>query len=410
MTQTAERAEIKRSQLLENLEILNTNENRTYDDLTSLAASICKAPICIMTLLDGNTHFYKSTYGFDRNELPIKQALSRYVVDKKKTLLVEDKDNHPVFNRQPNLRTNTNFDFFIGIPLKLKEVSLGTLCLMDYRKRKLSKHQLDCLHIIATQIANQLCLRQRNLELQLLRERERELIEIVSHELRTPLTSIYGSLTILKSRKVPLDPHKKEHLIDVCQRNTEHLKNLVDDLLESSSLEKGPVKLNKDWHDINEIIIACMRKIEGFLKRCKVTVEMKLERSIPRTKVDEFRISQVINNLISNAAKFSPPHSKIHIETIEIDDHFRIIVRDFGQGIPEDKQNQIFRKFSKFGQTKENLPGTGLGLYITKLLVDAHFGKISFESRKNIGTTFIVDIPIIKKTGISQLVTGGPNP
>lgn len=130
--------------------------------------------------------------------------------------------------------------------------------------------------------------------------------------------------------------------------------------------------------------------------KCNVEAEVVLDNTIEDIEFDELRMTQIITNILSNAAKFSKPGDKICISTFAYENQVCFKIKDHGQGIPTEKQKSIFEKFTKFAQPHQNLPGTGLGLYVTKLLVEAHEGHITLESEVGVGTSFIVSFPRIE--------------
>ncbi len=391
--------ENSRLNLLRDLEILDTPKEEMYDEISQLAASICETPVAFISLADKDRHFFKSEIGLFMSEISREIAFCSHNIHDNSIMHIPDADKDESFYDSPVVTGGPLLKFYLGIPLELrKDIIVGSLCVADYVSRDLNEEQIKNLKILGKQVLHQLELRLKNKELSSLRNAEKDLISIVSHELRTPITSIYGSIRLLKSRTIPVESERGSELIDMCLRNAESLRTLVNDLLASSSLEHNQINLNKKLFCINEMVKRSMKKMEPFLKKCKVKVEIHLNRNIPGYFGDEFRISQVLSNLISNAAKFSRPGSSISIKTELIDSHLKISVQDFGQGIPEEVQDKIFLKFRRFGETNQNLPSTGLGLYIAKQLVEAHEGSITFDSTVNQGTTFYVRLPILKQS------------
>lgn len=221
-----------------------------------------------------------------------------------------------------------------------------------------------------------------------------EFVSTVSHELRTPLTSIRGSLGLILSGVGGGLGEKTRGLIEIAHKNCERLILLINDILDIEKIESGQMHFDLRLHYIDSLLEQAIELNKPYGE--KHDVSFHLDAPIPRIKilVDGDRFGQIMSNLLSNAAKFSPEGGGVFIKSEQIGSVIRISVSDHGAGIPKEFQDKIFGKFAQADSSNtKSVGGTGLGLNITKQIVEKMGGKISFDSEAGKGTTFNVDFP-----------------
>ncbi|MDH3325283.1 MAG: ATP-binding protein [Gammaproteobacteria bacterium] len=222
-----------------------------------------------------------------------------------------------------------------------------------------------------------------------------EFISTVSHELRTPLTAIRGSLGLIKGRAVGELPEKMNELLDMASNNTERLLLLINDILDVQKFESGEMAYNFENMDVMPFLKQAQLETQAYAEQ--YGVKFVISSTLENTKVfaDKNRLMQVMANLLSNAAKFSPHNSKVEINIArDINNAIRISVTDHGAGIPEEFQPKLFERFTQSDSSNTRKKGgTGLGLNISKIIVEKHGGRIDFISSLDIGTTFIIVLP-----------------
>lgn len=222
-----------------------------------------------------------------------------------------------------------------------------------------------------------------------------EFLSVVSHELRTPLTSIRGSLSLMAHNvSGPLDPQSKS-LVDIALKNSLRLETLVNDILDVQKIQAGKMDFVFKTLELAPLVERCIDDNLGYARQYGSTFEMTdCEPGIMVT-VDENRMTQVLANLLSNAAKYGAEEDTIEISVTRREDQARISVRDHGPGIPASKREGVFQKFVQVDSSDtRKAGGTGLGLSIVKLIVEAHGGKVGFDSEIGAGSTFYVDLPL----------------
>jgi PAS domain S-box-containing protein len=225
-----------------------------------------------------------------------------------------------------------------------------------------------------------------------------EFIALVSHELRTPLTSICGYLELLLHDDVMAElPAVQLNWLEVIDRNAERLLRLVEDLLLAAQASAGNLALEKAELDIAAIVEHAVQAGTPVAAARGIELTWSTE-PLPAANGDRQRIGQVIDNLISNALKFTPAGGSINVRAYPHRSAVRIEVTDTGMGIPENEQSQLFERFFRTARAQEQaIPGVGLGLSISKAIIEAHDGRISVRSSEGTGTTFFVDLPAVAK-------------
>lgn len=384
---------------LDELGILDTLEEQAYDDLAALAATICKTPIGLVSLVDKDRQWFKAHYGLDAHETPRDVAFCSHAILGDEVFVVEDSSKDNRFFDNPLVTGEPFVKFYAGAPLIMSDKNkVGTLCIIGNEARKISDEDKEALKALARQVVSQFELRLKVKELETLDHSKDEFISMVSHELRTPLTSIYGSLSLLANNKVGELSDKQQELMNVSFRNSERLLYLVNDILDLAKLESGRVEFNNENINLIDLLEKSVELNMEFSRLCnaELVINYPNENKPIIITGDEQRLLQVMTNLISNASKFSCENDKINI-SVRIDNDYAIIeVTDHGVGIPLEQQALVFEKFKQLDANINNkLPGTGLGLNISKNIVELQQGIIGFRSEPNVNTTFYIKLPIV---------------
>ena len=218
-----------------------------------------------------------------------------------------------------------------------------------------------------------------------------EFISTVSHELRTPMTSIIGALELVRSNKFGELSPKATELLDIAASNGQRLVRLINDILDIEKIEAGKIVFTMKPVKIGTLIEEAIRQNESFVRTHNATMTFFDDTEDGAIICDPDRISQVLTNLISNAAKFTPNDGKISISARKDNEHIYIRVEDNGPGIPADKREAVFEKFVQLDSASNRAnEGTGLGLSISDAIIAAHGGNIRVESEIGAGTAFTI--------------------
>ncbi len=224
-------------------------------------------------------------------------------------------------------------------------------------------------------------------------ERLREqFVSTVAHELRTPLSAVYASLRLLASDRLAEDPQASRRILDIAVTNTDRLARLIDDLLEFERLKSGRAVMDLEACNAENLLLQVEDTMAPIAEKAGVTLDVALT-SLP-LRADPDRVIQVLLNLVGNAIKFSPPGGPVRVRAWAEGDFARFTVEDEGRGIPAAMHGWIFERFHQVKSAdSRDKGGAGLGLAISRGLVEAHGGRIGVVSQEGKGSTFWFTLP-----------------
>ena len=219
-----------------------------------------------------------------------------------------------------------------------------------------------------------------------------EFISTVSHELRTPLTSISGALSLITHNMLGAIPDKAQAMLEIAYKNSQRLSLLINDLLDMEKLIAGKMVFDMNSKPVYLLVQQSLLENKMYAEKYSVKFVLHDTSSGAAINIDAFRFQQIMNNFLSNAAKFSPLQSSVDIKITASEGWVRISVQDYGPGIPEEFKSRMFQKFSQADSSDSRQKnGTGLGLAITKELVERMGGRIGFDSEVGKGSSFFAE-------------------
>ena len=221
-----------------------------------------------------------------------------------------------------------------------------------------------------------------------------EFISTISHELRTPLGFIKGYVTTLMREDAEWDEARRLEFLQIIDDEADRLRELIDNLLDSSRLESGSLSMTLEPASMAPIIRDCVQRLQGV--HPDVQIEIDVPEDLPVLNLDSTRVAQVLDNMLNNAQKYAPG-SPITIKAYRKREQLRIEVIDEGPGIPAEHTPHLFERFYRMPQSS-NIRGTGLGLYISRKIIEAHGGEIGVLSQTGKGTAFFFEIPMAINT------------
>jgi len=249
-------------------------------------------------------------------------------------------------------------------------------------------------------------LRRESLQIELLKRTDAlraALLSSVSHDLRTPLSSIKAAASSLLQEDVQWDEEARRSFALAIEHEADRLNRLVGNLLDMSRIEGGALKPEKEWYPVDELIHDVLDHMQPVLQGR--TVQTHLPEDLPPVELDYLQMDQVLTNLIENAVRYTPPESPIEVSAQIDGEQMVISISDRGPGIPQADKERIFDKFYRVLGTQRNaatIPGSGLGLAVSKGLVEAHGGHIWVEDRPGGGSIFRFTLPVGKAEGIER--------
>jgi PAS domain S-box-containing protein len=226
-----------------------------------------------------------------------------------------------------------------------------------------------------------------------------ESVSIVSHELRTPLTSIKGSLRLLQSGVLGVLEPKAQNIVDIAVRNSDRLVMMVSDILDLEKIEAGQMDFRMEKVNLVDLLTEAAQANKGYGDEHSVKFEIDSAYENAAVLGNHDRLMQVMTNLMSNAAKYSPADGVVKLTISQHSQFWRVSVIDSGPGIPESARDTMFKPFSQQASTDgKKRKGTGLGLVIVKTILKRHHARIDYKSEIGVGTEFFFDIPLFAES------------
>jgi signal transduction histidine kinase len=239
---------------------------------------------------------------------------------------------------------------------------------------------------------NQKTIQSRNAELDEMNQLKNKFIGMAAHDLRNPIVSILGFTDVLLSDD-ELEAEDSKRYLEIISAACKKMLDLISDTLEVSVIESGELLLNPGFGSLAELVIERLQILDPIAARKNIEIVKNFD-TVENSWFDPSRVAQVIDNLISNAIKFSPHDKKIFVSLDETDDDVTISIKDQGPGIAAEDQHRMFDHFQKLrNKPTDGESSTGLGLAIAKKIVDVHGGRINVESKAGDGATFSFSLP-----------------
>jgi len=274
----------------------------------------------------------------------------------------------------------------VAVPMRTHKKVIGVLeAINKMGGEKFNEIDINTLTILAGQAAIAI----ENARL----FRQSDFIAEMVHELRTPLLSLQVSTALILRQDLP--DNRRTEIVKTMQGETQRLMRLTTDFLDLAQMESGRTRIEVEPFDLPELLAESANVVQPQAEDKKITIETDPDPYM--VNGDRGKIKQVLLNLMTNAIKYNRPEGKIFVKTKVTDENPRMVqvaVEDTGYGISKENQKQMFQKFFRVKSTARETTGTGLGLVITKHIVEAHEGQIWLESEEGVGTTFFITLPI----------------
>lgn len=354
-------------------------------------------------------------------EVPLKDTLSAYVINSGQPLFARDKDIEKLEQKGIVKLVGSQSKVWLGVPLKIDEEVFGIIVVQSYTNKNLyTKKDLNLLEFVSGQIASVIARKQYEEQLITAKEKAEEsdrlktvFLSNMSHEVRTPMNAIIGFSNLLKDNT--LTEEERNEYIDIISNRTVDLLNIITNIIDISRFETGTVEVYNNEFNIRDLFVDLYeyyQKVKTETNKSQIELNLALSEESNKINTDYSKLKQIINNLLNNAFKFTEKGQiSFGYEFDLIQKEIKVFIKDSGKGIADDKKRIIFNSFRQ--ATEGNIrvhQGLGLGLSISKKIVELLNGKIWVESTENVGSTFYFTIPLIfaKVEEIKQVASNKP--
>jgi len=393
---------------LQEYQILDTEAEQAYDDITYLASMICRTPLSLVSLIDEDRQWFKSHRGTSLQQTPLVTSICACVAEQKETLLVPDTLNDPRFQNMELIKATPFIRFYAGVPLITPEgVAIGALCVIDLEPRLLTSEQVQALEALARQVMSHLELRRSQNRIQdqqskMLHKTKLasigEVAASIAHEINNPLTIINGNVGLLRrilGGRTEVSHPKASQYLESIEKTVLRIDKIIRGLKALSRESAGDPFEDVDL--VSSIINANSVMREKFQGR-----GIQIRETLPQTRASvecrPVQIEQIMINLLTNSydAIYDLKEKWVDISILENGDAWQVVITDSGFGIAENLRDKIMQPFFT---TKAINHGTGLGLSISKAIAEEHGGSLELDVAC-VNTCFVLTLP--KRQGLGN--------
>lgn len=401
--------EEERLRTLRAYEILDTPPEAGFDELTRLAAEICRVPIAAVSLVDTSRQWFKSIVGLEATQTSREVAFCAHTILQEEIMVVPDALQDPRFADNPLVRSDPCIRFYAGAPLRADTGhKLGSFCVIDRVPRQLDDFQARALRTLSRQVEVQMKLRlkvqeldrqqaelraQRDLLVQVQHQKE-ELTSLVVHDLKNPLVVALIHASLLQEQAQSPDTRTA---VEAITSSCETMNRMVMNLLDISRSEDGALALNRTDVNLGALFEDIHKTMGRHARLLGQSIQVSVSPDIQAVPADRDLLRRVIENLLDNSLKYAQSGDNIQLDARRVDGKaVEIQVRDHGPGVPREFRERIFEKYAQLERDalRHARTSRGLGLTFCRIAVEAHGGQIWVEDNDPQGSRFVVRLPI----------------
>lgn len=316
--------------------------------------------------------------------VPVENSIAGWIVTNRQPAIITDAQRDPRHFHDVASVTKIITKSLLGVPMIAKDKMIGVLEAINKSNGDFTLEDQELLIALGAQAAVAI----ENARL----FQQTDLISELVHELRTPLTSINTAAKLLVKQDTP--PESRQEIIDLILRETDRLTEMTSEFLDIAHLEAGRIGYIADKVEINSLIKDCIQVVQAKADEFGIVFYLQSPARDIAIKADRDKLKQVFLNLLSNAIKYNRVNGKIDIRVTQSDSELIVEIYNTGLGVPVEYLSNLFEKFYRAPDHGQDTQGVGLGLYISKRIVEDHGGKITVQSKPGEGATFTVILPL----------------
>ncbi len=385
--------EIKRLETLKKFDILDTPPDGTYDHIVKLVAKLLNVPIAIVSLVDTDRIWFKSAFGLNVQQIPKEEGLCASAILSTDFYMVENALKDPRTHRNSLVTSEFGLKFYAAVPLTTSDgFNLGTLCVLDKKPRTLNETEQQILEDLAYVVIEQLELR---LMARMAINSQNKMAYMITHDIRGAVCNIPALVDMIKEENG--NPDEIEQLGEMIKYAANRSIQAVNSFLTYAKNLSVNIIYRFEPFNFSELTNRVISTNKVLASNKQQKIESSLQPNI-LVNGDKIRLSELIDNFLSNAIKYSPRGKNITVVLEKKGEKLILEVKDEGQGMTIEDMNNAFKRFSKLSATPTgNEESTGLGLWIAKEIAESHGGNVKVKSEgKDKGTVFTIELPIFE--------------
>jgi signal transduction histidine kinase len=391
--------EEKRLEILRQYNLLDTQPEEEFDNITYLASTLCDTPISTITLVDSYRQWFKSKIGLTNNESSRESSFCSLAIEKSaETIVIEKLMEDENFRKVGLLNGLTDTGFYAGVPIKDKDSGavLGTLCVIDYVNKKLSDKQIKSLEILAEQTSKLFELRRKfksltdnNEYLHLKYSELEKFAGVISHDMKSPLNNIISLIHLIKDNTNSALIGEDLEYLNLIEECSLQLKDYIDGILNYYKLDSIDLTIK------DEIIISVLIEEIKLMLSIDSNVTISYTSEFNSIKISKYALIQLLVNLIGNGIKYNDKETvTVNVDFKSNENSYLIEVSDNGIGMKPEDFDKIYESFKNLNiKDRYGNYGTGMGLSSVKKIVDKLNGKIKIDSELGRGSKFKIKLP-----------------
>lgn len=375
-------------------EVLDTESEVNFDELTELASLICGTNISLISLVDKDRQWFKSKVGLDADETPRDIAFCSHAILQDDVFEVPNAKIDDRFHDNPLVTESPDIRFYAGAPLVTAEgLALGTLCVIDQQPKALSEQEKRALEIIAHQVITQLELRLHNKRLERLNSESEQLFSLIAHDLRSPFNGILGLTKLLSDENTNLSASEVTEFSKQILNSSTQVYQLLDELLQWAQHRLSSQPVAATMKQLVFLLHEAMTMVESAKNVKQISIRLDMDNVGICAFCDEVITKTIVRNLLSNAIKFSPEKGEIVLKVAEKEDQVLVSVSDQGPGIDKQVKEHLFDYTVTSQDGSHGEKGNGLGLRLCSEFTRSQGGEIWVEKSDEQGSVFTFSLP-----------------
>lgn len=388
--------EAQRIEELLRFDVLDSEDELAFDELTELASSICATPISLITLIDQERQWFKSRVGLEMQETPRDHAFCSHAILHSGVFEVPDTEQDSRFIDNPLVTGQPHIRFYAGAPLVTQSgLPIGTLCVIDKVTRELTDKQKRALQLLAHQVMGQLQLRLNYKMMQRVGKEREQIFSVIGHDLRSPFNGILNLSQMLYDDVMNMSCAETKAMTANILSSSTQVYQIIDELMQWTQQRLGHTISEPKRCEVYTEVAQTKRLLKYALELKQLNCVVNID---PDTSVlaDSAILKTILRNLISNAIKYSSAGSDITIDATTKDEDVIVSVEDTGVGISSELIEQLFSGSVQSQKDTQGTTGTGIGLSLCAELIATQHGKIWVDPSYDKGARIQFSLPLFK--------------